>query len=491
MEKKLEFEKNLEERTRIIKKIYGKVPTNISSIKKPSDNEKLNILSDVLFLDYILNQSNINLEDITNRSVEEELQFWDRKNLLYLVDNINNYLIGEDKQGNLNKDKLKFIIEHSIKGDLTQTLAFSKDNPYSVYNSFVIDSLKENKINLDKWLLTQNKDKNRIIIVKNYNHDDYFALIMKQWSRNFRTSFSIGDISECCISTKYKDNIHINENNINEKKKRIEKEKTFKTIILDYFLDLSIQIAHIRVLKEGEKEKKIGQIYFVALDSLGRKKYNSKNQMQLINQESGICLGVSSVEIKPQYKNNDNLVPLISSAIISKDGFASNYSFKSALIGDRFSLFRQYLKTKEECLKTLKSQLTNKKRDLKQKKNSIYALWDDAIETKENYLEIRRDLDYFNNSLQEISSQIDNNYKRHSFKVRKLGLNKAIANNCKYLGTNYLDLFARSDHEGFFMQNNINYLADGFLLTEKSIFDELEEKTIYFRKKYSKYKKNN
>ncbi|MFP4403656.1 MAG: hypothetical protein ACLFPJ_04860 [Candidatus Woesearchaeota archaeon] len=445
---KILTQKDRKKRLSVLKKVINSNTPYFKYISKLENDSYFKLETDSLFLEHVLNSVDININS-KNRRIYEELENWDRRYLVNLCDNLENLI-----DSNENKEKLKYIITKSMENDLTESLARANlTDKFSKYNIHVLNNLEKLNINVENWL-----DKTKRIHLNSLNPNNYFGLKIKKWSQDFRTSYSIGNISDCCIS--------------------FDKNKEFipmKPVLLDYFLDLSVQIAHLRRIKGAEKEEKIGQIYFLGLNCLHPKKKQK-------NFSKRSCLGLTSVEIKNKYKKDLDLVPLISESIMGYNGFKNHFNYDSALFGHRFNLFDQYIISR---------------------KNEIKGLIHFLKQKRQNYTAIRRDLKHHGHEINEISDKIksideeipiiseivDDIYKSKKYFVNKIGLIDAINANESYLGTNYLDLFQqKSQHDGFFNAENKKYQVEGYLLNEVGIFEKIEKTLNYLNQKYKKKK---
>jgi hypothetical protein len=419
---------------RAIKKILGdKTTCQLALENIASDPVERNIL----FLSYILQSVDIHLEDITDNSIDEELQEWNQNNLMDLVLAIPSLISNDDK-----KEQFRYTLTHSIKGDLIQSLLYS-DSQFANYNKHVLEGLYKAGINIEAWL-----DKEQFNCITSpgiHKHTDFF-LSSKQWERDFRKEYAIGNISECCIA--------MNDTNNNFSR---------RPVLIEYFLDLSLQVSPLTLHSEG-KERSIGQAYLLALNSLGR---NRKKKTR--PEEIGSCLGITSVEICQDYREYIPLVVPLAKIIMHESGMRGVYGFERAIMGDRYSIFKRNVRQIEVEYKNLRQRLRDKRKQLKAENHIIYQQMINSIK----------------NDADRIGMILEDLYKHRKYRVEKIGLKKAIENEEKFLGTNYLDIFSPPNaHDGFFPMGPNPRIVDGFMLHGKGILEEMQ---IEKRKIIEKY----
>lgn len=454
MKSRIEVQKALEG-------IIGSEAANFDSI---GDDTDFALRTDEIFLEHVLEQSGVGLSDHTNRTLTQELAYWDREHLADLAMNINFYTKNSDE-----REKLAYLISHSIRGDLVESLASGNQNDkFAAYNAYVLSHLKKMGVSVEAWLNHGGNLKH----APSLNPSRPFYLETSQWKRDFRSEFAIGDISKCCIAVGGKPS-----------------DEKFRHILLDYFLDLSVQVLHVRKVEEDREEEKIGQVYFVAMQSNG--KHKSKSEA---TSETKACLGVTSVELNPAYRGDIDIVPPIANSILSRDGYQEIYGFSSTFIGNRFSAFRGYLsKRKADISNMVSSVLKQRRQNYNHERKIALRQGLPTTSLQEKVETITHEI----GSLVEVRDEI---YYPSKIRIEKAGLRES-ANQGGYKGTDYLDFFDKRlpsfsisfpfISDGFFRQAAPPATADGYLIYDKALFDNLEATMNAIRVKYASRRRSN
>lgn len=386
---------------------------------------------DSLLLGHVLSSAGISLPP---QELSDEVQNWDRDHLSDLAENVQNYTRNAD-----DVEKLKFIIEHSMSEDLVEVLADPKaDNPYSKYNHQVLSAMDNLGANVKNWL----GHEGNLSHSQSFNPKHPFSFNMVEWRRDFRREYATGNISECCIAV--------------DDKSEYEK---FKPVLLDYFLDLSV-----KVFKMKKDRIDVGQVYLVALDHEGIP-----------------CMGISSVEIAEAYRNDDDLVtPAMVLLIGSSNTYQSQYGFKKSIVGDRFGVFKKYVNRRRELISNLKANLSRKRNALKQQIHAAKLTGNSVLELDESRIRIGQEIDLLERQYHQLP-------ERRATVVAKAGLREAIESGVTYLGTNYLDLFAKKDEEGFFQPSqHLPKELKRYPVEDGIIFAGIESTLASLRSVYSK-----
>jgi hypothetical protein len=450
---------DLEKRINVLEEISNS-NTNIASRLKNIDLSSVSTkgnffyYSDTIFLEYILEILDIDLEKHTERQIYEEVLEWNRKYLVDLAQNISIFT-----NNPVSKDKLKFLVERSIEGNLVDSL-LNGENPYAKYNSVFLEELTKEGININEWI-----EHGKLLGYFN-TPDSSSTLEIKEWKRDFRKEYAIGNISECCIA-------------INDDRGDLK----YKQVLLDYFLDLSIQVLFINKHDVGnpENRQKIGQIYYVPL---------------LMHTEDGKkpILGVTSVEVAKKHKKDFDLVPPIANSILdSREGYCQKNCFEAAFISPRFSLFNDYLREKGRQFNGIIARLKNRKTSynaLKREATDELYRPNENENSDEKQLRAQKNLENAKNMLGTIEGDLaktisykENLYREYRIKVEKIGLAAAIEKRTEYFGTDYLDIFSRKD-DGFFDLSKKIHNPTGHLIERDGPFYLMENHINILREKY-------
>ncbi len=386
---------------------------------------------DSLLLRHVLSSAGISLPP---QKLSDEVQNWDRDHLSDLAENVQNYTRNAD-----DVEKLKFIIEHSMSEDLVEVLADPKaDNPYSRYNCQVLSAMDNLGANVDEWL----RHEGNLSHSQSFNPKHPFSFNMVEWRRDFRREYAIGNVSECCIAV--------------DDKPKYEK---YKPVLLDYFLDLSI-----KVLKMKKDRINVGQVYLVALDHEGIP-----------------SMGISSVEIAEAYRNDDDLVtPAMVLLIGDTNTYQSQYGFEESVVGDRFGVFKKYVNRRRELISNLKANLSGKRNALKQQIHAARIAGTSVLELDESRIRLGQEIELLDKQYHQLP-------ERRATVMAKAGLREAIESGCAYLGTNYLDFFAKKDEEGFFQPSqHFPKELKRYPVEDARIFARIESTLASLRTVYSK-----
>lgn len=418
-----------------LEKILGVLPRRGTiCIDNPSH---YSLWADEIFLNHIFQKLDINLSDYTSASLEEEVENWDRDHIVDLVENLEIFTTEE-----ASKEKLRYLITRSMTPKGLARHLLNDETEYARYNQCVISELENDGINTEKWLSHGNNYKKFPI----YGTNDFLEFV--QWDRDFREDFAIGSLSNCCIAI--------------ESDKQLE----FKKVLLDYFLDMSVQVLRIkRYDSKRDNYDEIGQVYFVALE----------------DEKGKPTLGVTSVEIAERYRENFSLVPPIANAIVRDDGFRETYGFSSSLIGQRFSMFGKYLTSRRNEIGTFTSSV------LKQKRANFNQEKDKLIKEGHHTGKIKRKLKSINGEIELMDDLRKRIYGISKHKVSKLGLDHCRGS---FLGTNYLDLFGKGagDHAGFFNPETPSHKVSAYHIVRDGLFSDIERNLIGLKEKYKKGK---
>jgi hypothetical protein len=436
----------------------------MASLLNKRDSPYFNFQADTILLAYILNKAQIDLNKVSSKTIDDEVENWNRPYLADLAENIEVYTRDE-----VTLEKFQYIISHSISGNLVTALASGKSNDkFASYNSHVLKRLDELGINTSLWLT-------------HGQHLEYFSspdnkviLEMKEWTRDFRREFAMGNISECCITTAV-DSKHV----------------VYQPVLLDIFLDLSIQAVLLNGFFEpftGNHTNKefLGQMYYVAFE--GESEYKDRP-----------ILGVTSVELASRYRNDTNLVwPIGDSILDPRRGYEHLNGFNSTLVGMRFYLFRKYLHDISQGLQSVITRVGQRGSDYKK---NIASLTDKIrnIEKRgqgnpEDIPTLRAKKSIYEERLKEVNTDLallmqsqKSIYSEKRMKLKKIGLNYAVETKESFLGTNYLDILAESDDPkaGFFKPyNHRSFQASGHFITDEGPFYRVDALS---RTMFSKY----
>lgn len=433
-------------------------PENASNSQKFSVNmPKIDL--DQIFLQYILLKSNIDSKSLIKKPLIDELSFWNRKYLANLAFNVDIYL-----QDELTKEKFSYLIEHSIKGDLVNSLLSGNiDDKFAVYNQHVISGLKKFGIS-DKWF----SHGNNLTYRQSRNPKNNFDIEIVEWKRDFRSEYAIGNISDCCIA-------------INNE----QTERKFKPVLLDYFLDNTLKVLHFKV--DG---KKIGQIYLLSMVEEGKS-----------------CMGITSVELNKDFKESKNandLVPPMAEALIGEGGYQDIYGFESVFISPRFNLFREYLKDKKQAINNMQGVLKQRKRDYTQQKGNerkhLYSIPVSGSEMNQSSDRMSKLVE----QIETITGQIgllerikEDMYSEKIIPFRKIGFKEATepykeswhySDSNAFFGTNYLDVCGLREDGFFNVFSPPNRTNRGFLIKKDGYINEIESALRIMNETYVKKK---
>lgn|SRR3989338_4793308 len=351
---------------RALEEIIGPEAAKYGAI---SDDALYRLKADEFFLAHILDKADVRLSNHTHRSIVEELEFWDRAHLVDLAQNIEVYTTNpkDNSTDPLAKEKLKYIIEHSIRGDLVQALVSGNpDDKFASYNSHVLTHLRNQGLKVDVWLTHGGNLRH----TPSLNPHNPFSIETIQWKRDFRSEYAIGNISQCCISV---------DGNPDDLR--------FKKILLDYFLDMSVQVLHVKKTKDAQEEK-IGQIYLMAFQNLEMPMGDATS-----TQAFGPCLGLGSLEFAAKHRGDPELDFPVIDAIIGHGGYREIYGFESAFIGHKLALFDAYIKQrKNDVSRMLKNVLKQKRQNFSQDKDKARRSQLPATEVQERLDQVNEEI---------------------------------------------------------------------------------------------------
>lgn len=433
-------------------------PENLSNSQKLSINMPKGDL-DQIFLQYILLKSDIDPKSLIKKPLIEELSFWNRKYLPDLAFNIDIYT-----NDDITKEKFNYLLEHSIKGDLVNSLLSGNiEDKFAVYNQHVTDGLKKFGVS-DKWF----SHGNNLSYRQSRNPKNNFDIELVEWKRDFRSEYAIGNISDCCIA-------------INNE----QTERRFKPVILDYFLDNTIKLIHFKV-----GGKKIGQIYLLSMVEDGKP-----------------CMGITSVELNKEFKegkNANDIVPPIAEALIGEGGYQDTYGFESVFIGPRFNLFREYLKDKKQSINEMQCVLKQRRRDYNlQKANERKHLYSIPIsgsemnQSSDNMSKIIEKIETLSGQIELLTRIKEDMYSEKNILFRKIGFKEAsepykmnwhYSKPNAFFGTNYLDICGLREDGFFNIFSPPNKTNRGFLIKKDGYINEIESALRIMNEAYVKKK---
>jgi hypothetical protein len=387
---------------------------------------------DSILLKHIYEQIGLELPEDISKDVDN----WDRRYLGNLAVYIPHFIDNPDA-------KLKLQQAILLKDDPQNPML----SQIQTYNQIVRTEMTRLGCNLEFWLNSED----HIIHVPSV--DGSYHVDLKPWSRNFKKEYALGNISECCVA-------------INGSDKHLK----YKRIWADYFLDETIQAIHLtRVEHETGKVTEIGQIYLAALYQESEKGINS-------------MLGISSVELKEEYKADLSLVPIILEGVCGSYGFMQQYGFSSTLVGPKLK-YSIYMRDKKAELKSLLGLVRDRLRKNKEKLKELT--------TEEEIQEHMRLIETLSRERTTANLLLDGFYEPNSIPYKKVGLNQAIFENCTYLGTNYLDILNNSDRHIFFNPRAIPSKIKGHVMSRNSNMDQVTAIIKALRAKYTKKKIKN
>lgn len=409
----------------------------ISEIEGP---EEFAYETDIKFLNHILDRAGVTLNDHTKRTVDEELDEWDREHLVDLAKYIDKYTLLADR-----KEKFTYIISHSIEGDLTTALLSNKDQ-FANYNKIALNAYAERGIDVEKWLNPGEK----ILFTTISQGNDSIQLEVQNWSRDFRKEFAMGNDSECCIEIGGK-----------------SKNEKYSHIILDYFLDLTIQAAHIFDVTKPES-REVGQIFFVGLDK------------QEKGEDIHPVLGVTTVELSKDYKQNKEIIPGIMEAVFNQSSYngafpTSEVAVETPTLSPYFAERRQQLGNMASYLKKERSQTRDKKRPFP--KDTLIAQG------------LQRQIERISDEIEIVDDLTTNILKRSDVKLWKIGLADAVEAEEKYVGTNYLDIVAGPNWDGFFNPRRPRPTVKAIVVKSPDLFRKIDSTYFGLRTKYIESKR--
>ncbi|MDD9952877.1 MAG: hypothetical protein OXR66_00910 [Candidatus Woesearchaeota archaeon] len=440
---------DIERRAAIVAKI---APDQAARFQDGSEShiEDYRFDTDMLFLQHVLERAGVVLQENTGRSHEEELEFWDRRHLLDLAEHIETLTAPQGGRA------LEYLVKHSIRGDLPKVLSSGDtSDPYATYNTHVLKGFEAAGINNDVWMNHGGNDQYSLT----WELEGGNSLELVQWKRDFRSEFAIGNISDCCIG-------------IND----LVQHMSFKGVLLDYFLDLAIQVAHINEVTSAGPQNKVGQAYFVGLTPAEAQFEGAMGRREI--QELGrALLGVTSVEIHPRYENRVEYVPPIVEAIAREGGFRDEYGFDATFFSTKFSQLPEYLCRRKCGLREMDGTIREAASRLRQRKKSLK-------EQKAGLTEIKDRIRGTQSDLGRVGRLFGRMYSMRKLAVEKIGLLAAREDRLPYLGTNYMDLVQEFNDCGFFNNRYGDIKVAGFPIRQAALFSAVENVRAALKQKY-------
>lgn len=318
-----------------------------------------------------------NYFDITKR---KSIQSWDKELLPALY--VQKESFSEDK----NKVKLLVEAESDILIDDIKDLSPSED--YKSYNEQVLKKMQALGINVTNWV---NGNYNFSTTIPTENGQE--SIFFKQWSRDFKKEFGIGNYSECCIGLGGDTN-----------------DSYYPDVLVDYFLDYKIN-----VIKISNEQEEIGQIYFVAL----------------ADEDLNPVLGVTSIEIGAKHAKNKELGKEIASRISGDNNSIKDYfGFDRALASSRSSALKVTVESYHRDLGRFHQSLKQRRDKTRSRKRNLIET---SGEEKSKLEYLKELINQGTNLLQEVEEL------KSALYGEKMTFN-LITTNTNYKGTNYLDI---------------------------------------------------